>query len=192
MTGSGRPAVGHTAGAQAATIAPGEVADLYLALSQRLRVIVRAMVPASESVLDDACQVAWFRLIRHRERVRRETALGWLSATAVHEARKQRTRQVRDASLEELAERGDRPFGADAPGLDELLEARERLRSLGGLTLRQRRLLWLQAMGWSYAEIARHEGCTLRTVQRQLLRAKGALRAPTGPAPACGACARPG
>lgn len=185
--------VATSAGPQACRIAPGEVAELYVALARRLRVIVRAVVPASEAIVDDACQAAWFRLIRHRGRVRRDSALGWLSATAVHEARRLAARQLRDASLEEeLAERGERNFGVGAPGADELLEARERLRSLGALTPRQRRLLWLHAMGWSYAEIAQHEGCTLRTVQRQLLRAKRAVRSPTAPCPACAAAARPG
>lgn len=184
--------VAPSAGAQARPIAPGEVAELYVALARRLRVIVRAVVPASEAIVDDACQVAWFRLIRHRRRVRRDSALGWLSATAVHEARRLAARQLRDASLEELAERGERHFGVGAPGADELLEARERLCSLGALTPRQRRLLWLHAMGWSYVEIAQREGCTLRTVQRQLLRAKRALRSPTAPCPACAAAARPG
>jgi RNA polymerase sigma factor (sigma-70 family) len=178
---------------ESAPIQAGEVAHLYVALSRRLRAVVRAVVPASESIVEDACQVAWFRLIRHRQHVGRDTALGWLSATAVHEARKLVARQLRDASLEEeLAQRGEVRLGRGAPGSDELLEARERLHDLGGVTARQRRLLWLHAMGWSYAEIAQHEGCTLRTVQRQLLRAKRALRSLNAPAPAFVACARPG
>ena len=47
---------------------------------------------------------------------------------------------------------------------------------LAALPARQRRLLALQAFGLSYAEIAQREGCTPRTVERQLLRARRALR----------------
>ncbi|MBV8956985.1 MAG: sigma-70 region 4 domain-containing protein, partial [Solirubrobacterales bacterium] len=36
----------------------------------------------------------------------------------------------------------------------------------------QQRILWLHALGLTYAEIADYEGCTLRTVERQLLRAR--------------------
>jgi len=169
------------------------VSDLFRTLSRRLRAIVRATVPASEAIVEEACQVAWFRLISYRQCVQRDRALGWLSATAIREARRLAVRQYREASLEqELVHRGEHYFGLDAPGSDEVLEARERLCDLDAVTARQRRLLWLHAMGWSYAEIAHHEGCSLRTVERQLLRAKRAVRAPTGPAPAFASGARPG
>jgi DNA-directed RNA polymerase specialized sigma24 family protein len=41
----------------------------------------------------------------------------------------------------------------------------------------KQRLLWLHALGLTYAEIALYAGCTPRTVERQLLRAKRAMRA---------------
>jgi RNA polymerase sigma factor (sigma-70 family) len=58
----------------------------------------------------------------------------------------------------------------------ELIEHRERLADLGRLPARQQRALWLHGLGLSYAEIARHEGCTTRTVDRQLLRARRRIR----------------
>ncbi|MGA2926187.1 MAG: sigma factor-like helix-turn-helix DNA-binding protein [Solirubrobacteraceae bacterium] len=66
-----------------------------------------------------------------------------------------------------------------APGGELADRAIERLHhrtELAALPARQRRLLALQAFGLSYAEIAAREGCTPRTVERQLLRAKRALR----------------
>jgi RNA polymerase sigma factor (sigma-70 family) len=63
-----------------------------------------------------------------------------------------------------------------APSPDELVEQRERLETIRILPERQQRLLWLHALGLSYTEIALYAGCTPRTVERQLLRAKRAVR----------------
>lgn len=154
-----------------------ELGQLYAQLGQRLKRVVRAGVRAPDAVVEDACQVAWSRLLRYRERVRAETALGWLSATATHEALKLVGDEAREASLEhELEQRGEGAIGGLVPGPEDQLQARERLDCLAGLSARQQRLLWLQAIGLSYEEMARHERCTLRTVQRQLLRARSAAR----------------
>ena len=61
----------------------------------------------------------------------------------------------------------------------ELVERRERLREVQRLPERQQRVVWLHAIGLSYAEIALTEGCTRRTVDRQLLRARQVLSAET-------------
>jgi len=156
----------------------GDVGELYRLLSGRLEQIVRVDVHAPDVVIEDACQFAWSRLVVHRERVHRETALGWLVTTAVHEAFKLIRRRSRDASLDAVAEQGlDLAPSETAPSVHELLEQRDRLVAVGSLPRRQQRLLWLHALGLSYREIALHEGCTARTVERQLLRARQALRA---------------
>lgn len=152
------------------------VAELYRDLSDRLEQIVRFDVRAPESVVEDACQFAWGRLVDHRHRVRRESALSWLARTAVREALKLHARAGRCISLD-AALNGDR--AAEMPtlaGPDELVERRERLASIGRLPARQQQMLWLHALGLTYAEIGRHTGCTRRTVERQLLRAKRALQ----------------
>jgi RNA polymerase sigma factor (sigma-70 family) len=139
--------------------------------------IVRLDVGAPDAVIEDACQFAWSRLVHHCARVRREAALSWLAKTAVHEAFKLIRRDGRELSLDSALEAlGDAALPAAAPAPDQLLEQMEQLHSIGILPVRQQRLLWLQGLGLSYAEIARHEGCTLRTVERQLLRAKHAMR----------------
>jgi RNA polymerase sigma factor (sigma-70 family) len=46
---------------------------------------------------------------------------------------------------------------------------------LSRLPQRQRQMVWLHGAGLSYVEIAAATGCTRRTVERQLLRAKRAL-----------------
>jgi RNA polymerase sigma factor (sigma-70 family) len=153
-----------------------DVDELYRRLAPRLRQIVRSNVCAPEPVVDDACQIAWSRLIRHSERVRREAALSWLATTAVREAYKLARRDRRELSLDaELERTGELPFPSSAPGPAEVVELRERLREVGQLPERQQRLVWMHAAGLTYVEMADRTGDSRRTVERQLLRAKGKL-----------------
>jgi RNA polymerase sigma factor (sigma-70 family) len=146
-----------------------DVAALYGALGERLEQIVRADVRAPDVVVEDACQFAWSQLLRHRERVSADGVLSWLAKTAVHEALKLIRRQQRDLPLDELLEPAQER--TQATEIIDLLDA------LASLPLRQQRLLWLHALGLTYVEMAGHEGCTRRTVERQLLRAKHTVRA---------------
>jgi RNA polymerase sigma factor (sigma-70 family) len=139
-------------------------------LATRLENIVRLDVRAPDVVIEDACQFAWSRLLHHREHVQRETVVSWLARTAVHEAFKLVRRAGREAPLEAVIEQ------ASPASPHELVERRERLAGVGALPERQQRVLWLHALGWSYTEIAMREGCTLRTVERQLLRARQRVR----------------
>ena len=155
----------------------GDVGQLYCALSPHLERRVRSDVRAPDALIEDACQFAWSRLVHHRQRVQRECALSWLTRTAVREAFKLIRRESRELSLDEASEQlSDGPRAPLAPAPDELFERCERLEALRSLPERQQRLLWLQGLGLSYGEMARHEGCTVRTVERQLLRAKRELR----------------
>jgi RNA polymerase sigma factor (sigma-70 family) len=158
--------------AAAAAVAVGDIGELYGQLARRLEHIVRLDVRAPDVVIEDACQFAWSRLVHNRHRVRRETVMSWLARTAVHEAFKLLRRDRREIPLEELA---NSP-AAHALSLEELIERRERLDGLRSLPERQQRLVWLHALGLSYAEIACREGCTTRTVDRQLLRARRRFR----------------
>jgi RNA polymerase sigma factor (sigma-70 family) len=150
-----------------------DLSDLYRDLGGKLERIVRSDVRAPEPVVEDACQFAWSRLAHHAGRVRRESALAWLATTATREARKQISRNCRELSLDS---HDDVPPAILGPGPYELVERRERLGYIALLPERQQRLLWLHALGLSYAEMAEHTGDTLRTVERQLLRAKRTIR----------------
>lgn len=154
----------------------GDMGELYRSLSGSLERIVRCDVHAPEPVIEEACQFAWSRLVYHQHRVRRETALGWLSRTAVREAIRLVGRCRRELSLD--AQDGAAALQACvvAPGPAELIEQRERLATLTLLPVRQQRLLWLRGLGLSYDEIAVRDGCTKRTVERQLNLARIALR----------------
>jgi RNA polymerase sigma factor (sigma-70 family) len=154
----------------------GDVDELYRRLAPRLRQIVRTNVRAPEPVVEDACQIAWSRLVRDSERVRREAALSWLATTAVREAYKLSRRDRRDLSLDaELERTGELPFPSSAPGPAEIVELRERLGEVRQLPERQQRLVWMHAAGLTYVEMADRTGDSRRTVERQLLRAKGKL-----------------
>jgi RNA polymerase sigma factor (sigma-70 family) len=103
--------------------------------------------------------------------------LSWLATTASREALKLIRRQHRELSLEGTIEAtGDGLSRSGMIGPEELILCRERLDAIRELPERQQRLLWLNALGLSYAEMAIHTGCTQRTVERQLLRAKRAVR----------------
>jgi RNA polymerase sigma factor (sigma-70 family) len=157
--------------------ASGDIAELYGQLSKRLERIVGRDVRAPAPVIEDACQFAWVTLVSHRDRVRQATMLPWLVKTAQHEAFKLIRRDGRDRSLEATLEAaGDAPLRLTAPDPHELAVAHDRLGRLDDLPPRQQRLLWLQAFGLSYTEMAECTGDTTRTIERQLLRARQAAR----------------
>jgi RNA polymerase sigma factor (sigma-70 family) len=150
----------------------GDVGELYGLLAHRLEQIVRLDVHAPDVVIEDACQFAWNRLLHHRHRVQRETVMGWLVRTAVHEALKLLRRDRRELPLELAADEAMPATPA------QITEFRERLAELSRLPERQQRAVWLHALGLNYTEIACYEGCTTRTVERQLLRARQSIRRP--------------
>jgi DNA-directed RNA polymerase specialized sigma24 family protein len=160
-----------------ATTGVDVIAALYCLHARRLEQIVRGGVDAPQPVIEDACQFAWSRLVFHAHRIQQETVLPWLVTTAVHHALKLVGREGRELSLENMLERAPEPLERlAAPGPDELLEHREHLEDIRLLPQRQQRLVWLQVLGLSYEEMAAREACTIRTVERQLVRARRAMR----------------
>jgi RNA polymerase sigma factor (sigma-70 family) len=157
---------------------PDELGDLYRALAGQVRQTVRCSVRAPDTVIDDACQIAWDRLLRRWGDVSRETALPWLIRTANREALRLLRRAARDVPLDRLYLNGDQTSSrvAVATPSDQIAEFRAKLDLVRALPQRQQRLIWLQGFGFSYAEMADYTGATTRTVERQLMRAKRALR----------------
>jgi RNA polymerase sigma factor (sigma-70 family) len=154
-----------------------EIGALYARSAGLVRGHVRCGVAAPEAVIEDACQVAWSRLLHHQERVSRDRAVAWVITTAVHEAFKFVRRSDREVSLDQLVdETGDLYLQATSPSLIETVESRLRLELLDALPQRQQRLLWLQGLGFGYTEMATGTGSTVRTVERQLAKARRRLR----------------
>jgi RNA polymerase sigma factor (sigma-70 family) len=155
-----------------------DIGSLYRELSPALERTVRRVVRCSDAIVEDACQFAWSRLVYHRSRVYRETALGWLAKTAIREALKLSRRNARELSLDEALEQGVDPVATE-PEPWEVIARREQIVAVSKLARRPQRFVWLHALGLSYAEMAKHEHCTTRTVDRQLSRARKELGART-------------
>jgi RNA polymerase sigma factor (sigma-70 family) len=163
-------------GAERQPGATGEVGALYARSAGLVRGHVRCGVAAPEAVIEDACQVAWSRLLHHQERVNRDRAVAWVITTAVHEAFKFVRRSDREVSLDQLIdETGEARLQASSPSVDEAVDSRLRLELLDALPERQQRLLWLQGLGFGYTEMATGSGSTVRTVERQLAKARRRL-----------------
>jgi RNA polymerase sigma factor (sigma-70 family) len=157
--------------------APLDLAELYRVLSKQLERIVRFDVHAPDPLIEDACQFAWTRLVDYQAVVRRDGALSWLVKTAVREAFKLLGPGAQELSLDaEFGGRAEIPAPDPRPGPAERFAQRERLSTLASLSTRQQRLLWLYGLGLTYEEIATRDGCTARTVERQLKRARETLR----------------
>jgi RNA polymerase sigma factor (sigma-70 family) len=168
------PRAATSESAAAAGPAVHDVGQLFLEFSRHLEALVRDDVRACDAVIEDACQLAWTQLVRHRHRVALQSAPRWLTKTAIREAVRLIARHKRECSLELLIDEGlDITLDVEA----DSLAGRERLLGLGALPERQQRMMWLRGLGLSYDEVAEHEGCTFRTVERQLWRARHRLRA---------------
>lgn len=166
------------------SVTPDLVGELYAAEAARVRRAVRGGVRAGEPLIEDACQEAWARFVAARDRVNRDTALGWLVTTAIHEAWRLLRHEGGDLSLERLMEEsGDPDWEPLAPSVEEIAGLRLRLDALRALPQRQGRLVWLQGLGLSYAEMGPVTGDSSRTVQRQLLRGRRTLRELDGAPP---------
>ena len=136
-------------------------------------------VRAPDPVIEDACQFAWSRLVHHGDRVHRDTTLPWLVKTARHEAFKLIRREGRELSLDAaLDASGDAPRCARARPDPTSCSPR----ASGSLRSAVCRIASSACCG--YRDLASttqrwraERGDTTRTVERQLLRAKQAVRA---------------
>jgi RNA polymerase sigma factor (sigma-70 family) len=154
----------------------GDEADLYRMLAPRVHAVVRRQISGSEQLVEDACHTAWVKFIERSEQIDRHATLTWLVRTAIRDAYKLSHREHRNLSLDAPAGAfGEPSAGAYADPVTHA-EHRERLALTQQLRERQHRLLWLQASGLSYTEIAAGTGDSQRTVERQLLRAHSHLR----------------
>ncbi len=121
------------------------VATLYATHSARLRRIVGSGIRTQEAVIEDACQMAWSRLIPRLSTVNPEATLSWLVTTASREALKHTRRGQRDVSLEALLD--DEVELPVVAGPEETVALRERLNGISRLPVRQQQLVWLAVIG---------------------------------------------
>src|SRR5207244_4068184 len=144
-------------------------------------------VRPSGTIVEDACQTAWTTLCAHPElKLHDQRALRWLLTTATREAWKHSARVThREAPAggflptpDGVAPQLPEP-AAEQPGPCELAiahdEHAQRIEQLRWLSDRERLYLYLQGLGYSYSEMAKLTSASLRTVERQLLRARRKL-----------------
>lgn len=113
-------------------------------------------------------------------------ALSWLITTATREAWKQSRRLTTretpvafqaDSDLDELADPAAKD--TDPSGLAIAhAEHQERVTRLRALSDRERLYLYLQGLGYRYSEMANLTSASVRTVERQVLRARSKLGNP--------------
>jgi RNA polymerase sigma factor (sigma-70 family) len=146
----------------------GDESELFRTHHRDLLRLVACDVSARPQVIEDACAFAWAELVaRQPERM---NVIGWLRVVARREAIRLAVYDRRTAALS--------PDADVCTGGREMLrlDAREALERLAALPPRKRTVLTLQVSGCSYAEIARELHMTSRTVERQVLRARAAVR----------------
>ncbi len=152
------------------------LSTLFARYQQPLRRRLRWIVSTSEANIEDAYALAWLQLVSYHPDL--EDPLTWLTTVAVREAvklerRSRRTRPlIRSDTGQELA-LVDRRLELELR--EELLDTAATL-TAAGLSERQRRILGLLIAGYSYAEISIRTGDSLRTVERQLQKARAAMR----------------
>lgn len=156
---------------------PRELEAIYPRLAPQLEKIVVSNLGLSDTVLEEACQVAWGQLALRRSEVAAGHELGWLATTAIRAALRLTRTGRGEVSLddEDQHERLAK-LGAVAPGPESAIEVRARLAAVLQLPVRQRRMLLMRGFGYCYSEIADRTGDSRRTVERQLHRARQNLR----------------
>ena len=166
-----------------------ELAAFYATHHQRLRrTVARRAHGLDDATIEDACQTAWTILMRRPDIPLNAGGISWLQTVATREAwviaGRSRAEIPSGAFLPggadpELA--GELPEPpADQPAVDDQviarLEHQERRAALAQLPLRDRRTLWLQGAGYSYAEIGQLTGATYTAVNRRITEGRAALR----------------
>lgn len=156
----------------------GSFESTYRRLAPALERIVTRLVRASAPLVEEACQIAWSRLVWNELVLEEEDALlSWLTTTATREVFRVLHANRWELSLDDGCEHGRViELPSRDPGPDHVVELREQLAEIYRLPVRQQRMLWLHGAGYVYTEIAAETGDSRRTVERQLLRAKRTLR----------------
>ena len=167
-----------TASQTSAPTPRGDEEALYRAHHTRLLRLVARDVPARAQVIEDARGFAWAEL--HARQPERTSIVGWLRIVARREA----IRLAQCDRVTVLMSAID-PDGLTDPGRStscprggavEHGEALEALALLAGLPERKRTFLAAKVAGCSYDEIAAELNVSWLTVNRQLVRARAALR----------------
>ena len=147
------------------------------------RRVSRRVAGPSRATVEDVCQTAWTILLRRPDVDLDERGLAWLTQVAIHEA----WRAVADTDIPT----GCYPFAGDggvnaepgphpSPGVEQQIIARDRhqrlAEQLDQILPAERQVLRLQAIGYTYREIAEQTALTHTAVNRRLTEGRARLR----------------
>ena len=168
-----------TASQTSAPMPHGDEEALYRAHHKRLLRLIARDVPARPQVIEDACGFAWTELLARQPE--RTSIVGWLRIVARREA----IRLAQCDRVTVLMSAID-PDGLTDHGRSTSCPTGERQRAprgarcarvlLAGLPERKRTFLAAKVAGYSYDEIASELDVSWLTVNRQLVRARAAVR----------------
>ena len=155
----------------------GDEEALYRAHHTRLLRLIAHDVKARPQVIEDACAFAWAELLARQPE--RTSIVGWLRIVARREAIRLAQRDRVTVSLNAVgAHRLHRAHstGCTRSSPEEHYEALDTLALVAELPERKRTFLSLKVAGYSYDEIAAELDVTYTNVNRQLVRARAAVR----------------
>jgi DNA-directed RNA polymerase specialized sigma24 family protein len=188
-TATGVPVAGHldTGGALRSSRPPQrreEVGAFFAREAGRLRRIVASRVIADPHTIEDACAYAWERLAGDPSVELDCGGVAWLATVAIREGWRLTAIGRRESPISAAAatsEHDDRAgFDADRRGGGEdtlsRVEYDERVIAFRTLKCRERRDLFLQALGYRYEEIAAMTGSSYTSVNRRLTEGRAQLR----------------
>jgi RNA polymerase sigma factor (sigma-70 family) len=168
-----------TASKQSSTPAPhGDEEVLYRAHHTRLLRLIAHDVSARPQVIEDACAFAWAELLARQPE--RTSIVGWLRIVARREAIRLAQHDRATVPMSALdpgrLPSRSRPMCCPPADATDRCRALEALAVVAGLPERKRAFLTLKVAGYSYDEIAAKLGVSWLTVNRQLVRARAAVR----------------
>jgi DNA-directed RNA polymerase specialized sigma24 family protein len=173
-----------TAPATAALDRRAQVAAFYAAHAEGLRRIVTRHARANEPTIEDACQHAWASLLDRDDVELGRRGLAWLATVAIRETWRLASthREIPMGTMHheagcagELPELPTAEPEPDERAIDRSAHA-ERVADLRALKCRERRELFLQAVGYRYEEIAAITGSTYTAVNRRIAEGRAELR----------------
>jgi DNA-directed RNA polymerase specialized sigma24 family protein len=163
-----------------------EIAAFYAAHANHVRARVARRARTAPDVVDDACATAWMKLLRRSDVALNASGRSWLITVAVHEAWQLHERRAHETPVGPFARAtatdSDLLEPVDAVGVDVETRAVDRVQHsedvAAFLTLkpRERQALYLQALGYRYAEICRLTGSSYTAVNRFITEGRRALR----------------
>jgi DNA-directed RNA polymerase specialized sigma24 family protein len=144
---------------------------------------VASQVRADHRTIEDGCQHAWAALTRCDHVTLDSGGVAWLARVAIREGWRfaaARRHELPSAVLVDRGSAGDDVREAVGASTDDTALARiehcDRVRALSGSKRRERRELFLHALGYGYMEIAALTGSSYTAVNRRLSEGRAQLR----------------